>query len=416
MTHYFKGIAIKVIETLAGRIARRIIDSASFADGVADRIARSIADGVADRVALLITDGVADRVARSITDGVADRVARSIADGVADRVALLIADGVAYRVALEMMLNGANANKMPNELFSGISDDFWFWLNTEGYRQNTSLRNILPAMPDEDVQLMFTGDKGDAVLKEGFSAYRLFKEFYENHVGPIAQCNSILDFGCGWGRIIRFFIKDIEPSRLWGCDPVESMINICKKDNKCCNFKTINTRPPTPFQGDTFDLIYSFSVFSHLSEEMHKSLLTELSRILKPGGLLIVTTRHRNFIEYCATMRKRPDLNSVHEGPRSGASAFLNTQECLSDYDSGKYCFSQLIHEGEWSYWGETAISKDYVLNHWTQCLTFLDYIDDQKLCTQNVIVMKKPLGKKHNEAVEKSNVPGLIAPKACCN
>src|SRR5262249_49125760 len=192
MTHSFKGFVTKVIETLANRTARRIIDRASFAGGVA------------------------------------------------------------YRIALEMLLHGAIANKMPNELFAGISDDFWFWLNTEGCRKNPALRSMLPAMPDENVQLMFTGAKGDAVLREGFAAYRLFKALYENHVGPIAQCHNILDFGCGWGRIIRFFLKDIEPSRLWGCDPVENMINICKNNNKWCNFTNINTRPPGPFQDDTF--------------------------------------------------------------------------------------------------------------------------------------------------------------------
>jgi len=299
----------------------------------------------------------------------------------------LSGDVVTYQAALKMILSDSSTDKPPNKMFSGISDDFWFWLHTEGYRSSPVLQSILPGMPDENVQLMFTGNKGDLILNEAFSAYKLFKNLYASYVGPIDQCNSILDFGCGWGRIIRFFIKDIAPSKLWGCDPVEEMISICKEQNRWCNFKTIDTKPPSPFQDETFDLIYSFSVFSHLSEEMHKSLLAELSRILKPGGLLIVTTRSRNFIE------RRKDPDSVHEGPRSGASAFLNIQECLSDYDGGRYCFSQLVHEGEWSYWGEAAIPKDYVVRHWTQALTFVDYIDIYgELVYQSIIVMRKPV------------------------
>jgi SAM-dependent methyltransferase len=314
--------------------------------------------------------------------------ANQVIDYFADnKITSSFAKGVAYRTALAKILNDAITDKTPNQLFSDTSDDFWFWLNTEG---RTSLRNIIPGMPEEDVQLAFTGAKGDAVLREGFSAYRLFKHCYEHHVAPIGHCNGILDFGCGWGRIIRFFLKDVEPSRLWGCDPVDAMINICKRDNPWCNFTTINTKPPTPFGDATFELIYGFSVFSHLSEEMHNVVLAELSRILKPGGLLIVTTRRRDFIEHCARMRKRSDLDSIHEGPRSSASAFLNTHEYLSDYDEGRYCFSQLVHEGEWSYWGEAAIPKDYVLKHWTRNLRFVDYIDDRRRCTQNVIVMKK--------------------------
>jgi SAM-dependent methyltransferase len=330
------------------------------------------------------------------------KVINKLADRIAWRLDYRIphpeefADKIAYRVALETMFNSSIVYKKPNELFSGISDGFWFWLCSEGPRRSPSLRHILPGMPDEHVQLMFTGATGDSVLREGFSAYRLFKDLYEHHVGDIAQCESILDFGCGWGRIIRFFLRDVEPSRLWGADPVEEMINLCKKQNKWCNFTTLNTRPPSPFPDNTFDLIYTFSVFSHLSEEMHKSWLVELSRILKPWGLLIATTRGREFIEYCAELRKRDDLDSMHEGPRSSASAFRNTRECISDYDRGKYCFSQIIHEGEWSYWGETAIPKDYVLNHWTQFLTVVDYIDDRKRCTQNIIVAKKTVGKDY--------------------
>ena len=288
------------------------------------------------------------------------------------------------------MLDSSALHKKPNELFSQISDSFWFWLCTEGYRRAPLVRKILPGMPDEDVQLRFTGQSGDAVLADGFGAYKLFRDTYERHVGPIAQCTAILDFGCGWGRIIRFFLKDIEPSRLWGADPVKTLIEICRRDNKWCNFESIDTTPPGPFQDNTFDLIYSFSVFSHLSEEQHWSCLAELTRILKPGGLLMATTRPREFIQTCAELRKRDDLHSMHAGPKSSTSAFIDTAQALASYDSGNYCFSQLIFDGNWSYWGEAAVSKKYVMKHWTQCLTFLDYIDDRKQCSQNVIVMKK--------------------------
>ena len=294
-----------------------------------------------------------------------------------------------YRPALEKILGGPIAGKSPNEMFASVTDRFWFWLHTRGYRESASLRNILPSMPSEDVQLTFTGDKGDAVLREGFGAYRLFKKLYARHVGPLDKCSNILDFGCGWGRIIRFFIKDLEPSKLWGVDPVEDVINTCKQNNRWCNFKAINPKPPGPFPDNMFDLVYSFSVFSHLSEQMSNDLLAELTRILKPGGMLIVTTRGRSFIEFCASLRKSSDLESMHPGPRSAAAGFMNTEESLAEYDSGKYCFSQLDHE--WSYWGETAISKKYVLQHWTRSLDFVAFIPEGRQLVQSVIVMKKP-------------------------
>jgi SAM-dependent methyltransferase len=328
------------------------------------------------------------RLATIAQDKLVDRIARHVGERTLESNGFF--KRLSYRVALETLLAASVVDKKPNEVFSSFTDDFWFLLCTEGIQRNQAVRALLPGMPNEDVQLMYTGSKGRSVMEAGFNAYRVFRDTYEQHVGPIAHADAILDFGCGWGRIIRFFLKDVEPSVLRGVDPVEAMIEICRRQNRWCNFETIPTKPPTPFKNDTFDLIYSFSVFSHLSEEMHKNWLAELSRILKPGGLLLATTHGRDFIEHCARLRKRKDLQAMHEGPRSSARAFLNTEESLALYDAGAYCFTQLITEGEWSYWGEAAISKDYVLSSWTQHLTFVDYLDDRQRCSQDVIVMKK--------------------------
>ncbi len=333
-------------------------------------------------------------LAARVIDKTADRVARQTADGLIHSNE--VADSIAYRVASETISNSAGG-KSPHELFSGVSDEFWFWLLTEGRRRNSRLRNMLPGMPSEDVQLQYTGDKGDPILREGFNAYRVFRDQYETYVGPISQCDAVLDFGCGWGRIIRFFLKDVEPTSIWGADPVEEMIDLCRQANRWCNFRHIGTEPPSPFADDTFDLIYSFSVFSHLSEEMHESWLVELTRILKPGGLMVATTRNREFINHCASLRERADLASIHPGPRSSAEAFLDTRQSLADFDAGKYCFSPLAHD-KWSYWGDTAIPRDYVLRRWTPHLTFVDYIDDTNVCPQNVIVMRKAGAETRND------------------
>jgi SAM-dependent methyltransferase len=320
------------------------------------------------------------------------KVMGRLADDVSRRLSNSgLADEITYRITLETMLQHSVDGKTPFDVFNGVSDPFWFWLQTEGYRRSAVVRSLLPAMPDEDVQVQFTGNSGDSTLREVFSTYIVFRDLYETHVGPIEECPAVLDFGCGWGRIIRFFLKDIEASRLWGVDPLEQMIAICKRDVFRCNFEVIETTPPSRFPDDTFGLVYAHSVFSHLSEERHQTCLADLARILKPGGLLLVTTRPREFIQECAAMRKRSDLHEMHPGPRRSASAFVDTERSLLEYDRGDYCFSQLIFDGEWSYWGATAIPKAYVMRNWSERLTFLDYIDDRKKCAQNVIVMRKP-------------------------
>jgi ubiquinone/menaquinone biosynthesis C-methylase UbiE len=288
----------------------------------------------------------------------------------------VLADNIAYRVASETVLNNASKDKAPNEVFYGISDDFWFWLNTEGIRRNESIRDFLPGFPDEATQIMFTALKGDAALAEAFGFYKAIKELYKKYKGGIKASDTILDFGCGWGRVIRFFLKDFQPANTWGCDPLDGMIDLCKEQNKWSRFKVTRTEPPTPFLENEFDAIYSYSVFSHLSEEMHQNILAEIKRILKPGGIYFTTTRNRGFIESGSSNK-------------NSSRAFPDTNQALSLYDRGIFCHHS-FNDKDWPYWGETAISKKYVQDHWTKEMLYLDFIELER---QNLIIIQKPLG-----------------------
>jgi len=60
--------------------------------------------------------------------------------------------------------------------------------------------------------------------------------------------------------------------------------------------------PPVEFPAGFFDIIYAYSVFSHLNEDTHLKWIEEFSRILKAGGLLLVTTQARRFIDFCESL------------------------------------------------------------------------------------------------------------------
>jgi ubiquinone/menaquinone biosynthesis C-methylase UbiE len=276
-------------------------------------------------------------------------------------------------------------------LFENVDDDFWFWLYADGYTKNPLVHKLLPSMPNEKIQNQFAGASGYATLRQAFSAYKLFKQIARNSSKDLSHCNKILDFGCGWGRIVRFFLKDIESSGLYGIDCDSDIINLCKQSNMKCNFETVNPMPPTLFFDNIFDVIYCYSVFSHLSEEAHIKWLVEFQRILKPGGLVIATTRPRNFINICDELRKRENIQTWQRGT---TASFPNTELSLSDYDSGKYCHSATGGGGirDSSFYGETCIPKRYVEEHWTKYFTLVDFIynEEHKIFDQNVIVVKK--------------------------
>ena len=57
--------------------------------------------------------------------------------------------------------------------------------------------------------------------------------------------------------------------------------------------------PPTRYPAAFFDVVYSVSLFTHLDEPSQDQWLEELARILKPGGVLLVTTHGKFALESC---------------------------------------------------------------------------------------------------------------------
>jgi SAM-dependent methyltransferase len=102
---------------------------------------------------------------------------------------------------------------------------------------------------------------------------------------------KILDFGCSSGRVLRHFHEQQQSMgwELYGVDvqarPIEWM-----RQNFPESFKiyTGNTLPHLPFEDNTFDAIYGFSVFTHIKYQWDAWIL-ELRRVLKPGGVLLQT-------------------------------------------------------------------------------------------------------------------------------
>jgi SAM-dependent methyltransferase len=378
----------KPLHNTLERVIEKIVQS-PHVEGLIKKIVQSTADRVAETLPAQL-EGVIETIVQST----ADRVAETL-PVVTDSITRALAERVYYIVKLHQILESA-AGKNHKELFHGINDDYWLWLNTEGSRLSADLRALLPGLPkDKKLEYAAVTLKGEENLLYGFQVYQSFKRIYEKHRGDLSRCDSILDFGCGWGRMIRFFLRDVSPATLWGVDPWKEFIEAARETNKWCHFDTIEPLPPTSFEPGSFGLIYCYSVFSHLSEDVHKRWLAELSRILKPGGLLIATTLGRDHIEWISQLRT-PAPTSETDSERlavnkDAATLFPDHQQALNDYDKGSFCYSAYAdYKIAGLPWGDACIPKQYVLKHWGEFANVLEYVEDRQVCDQNVIVATK--------------------------
>ena len=109
---------------------------------------------------------------------------------------------------------------------------------------------------------------------------------------------KILDWGCGPGRIIRHLPEIIgNDCDYFGTDYNPKSIEWCSRNLAGIHFNLNSLKAELPYPDNFFDIIYGLSIFTHLSEQMHFGWFNELYRILKPGGILFITTQGNNFRE-----------------------------------------------------------------------------------------------------------------------
>jgi SAM-dependent methyltransferase len=141
-------------------------------------------------------------------------------------------------------------------------------------------------------------------FESGAQSAEIIRTVLEQYDRPIERSGALLEFGCGCGRVIRHFQHSA--ARLHGSDYNEKLIAWCRANLPFATFAVNRLEPGLEYEDDTFDLIYTISVFTHLPASLQTSWVAELRRILKPGGTLLVTVHGESRTDFLsAEDRKR---------------------------------------------------------------------------------------------------------------
>ena len=250
-------------------------------------------------------------------------------------------------------------------LFRELDADLWALLLTQEFELYPNIKSVLPAVPDPSLQQLWNGASGAVLANQTKAFYAKLRERFAEHSAVPFDEARVLDFGCGWGRILRYLARDVAPGRLYGCDPVEQILDVCRQSRVPASLARSEFMPDElPFQ-EQFDLAYAFSVFTHVSERAHEASLRALHAGLNPGGILIVTVRPPEYLELSELMH--PALQALGRDPfaRLAEPRYIFVPHAASE-SHPQYA------GGEMTY-GETVITLPYIRERWLTLFELLD-------------------------------------------
>ena len=129
--------------------------------------------------------------------------------------------------------------------------------------------------------------------------------------GSFVCGRMVCDAACGTGYGAKI-LQESGASRVVGVDISPEAISAAQAafGNESIGFETGNVRE-LPFEDKTFDAVVSFETIEHVDEP--EKVIDEMSRVLKRGGKLIISTPNRRVERPGAFFEEQATKNSFHK-------------------------------------------------------------------------------------------------------
>lgn len=209
-------------------------------------------------------------------------------------------------------------------------------------------------------------------LDSGFKDLKAFINVAEVYGLQLNEKSQILDWGIGCGRIARHLPNSLH-AHFTGCDVDPINIQWCQRHIPYGTFITLSTRAESVSALGSYDLIYSHSVLTHLSETDQHDWLRVLARSLKPSGLALLTVHGLSHTHIADWPKRIPNLL------RWLQSGFIDAPSPNPD-------ISDVTDK---NYYRDVAHSPHYIMREWSKHFCIIDIIPGAIGGTQDIIVCR---------------------------
>jgi SAM-dependent methyltransferase len=242
--------------------------------------------------------------------------------------------------------------------------------------QTAAAKTDIPIPPPELRHRVTGSDSADVFLTSGQLSYGDLTRALAGVGRQLKSFERVLDWGCGCGRVTRWVGAGLG-GELVGVDIDPLAIGWCARHLPFGKFMVCQPRPPLDLPDTHFDLVINHSVLTHLDASMQDDWLTELSRITRPGGLIILSTQGDGAFATLAA-----DWAAGRAAERRKVLETVGFLHVTEDFVGSPFPdFYQSTFHATW-----------YVFTHWAKHLPILAYYPRGALSFQDIIVLGRPV------------------------
>jgi hypothetical protein len=282
----------------------------------------------------------------------------------------------------------SDGHNIYREKFAALTDDEWCELLCRSVGETTIDGVQFPGFPEVEFQNRVHGNSGTTAVAESGKFFKFVKQ-HTYATSANASTKKLLDFGSGWGRVVRPFMRDFEFRNLYGFEPDFLFCALARTLNPFVAFLAGDFLPAGQLPGRYFDLMVGWSIFSHLSLMSATQWLKEAARVVTPGGFCVFTTWGDRFLK---RLQKEADDRKagreIHWYSSVCIAAAGSIEEKLASYEKGDFVW---FTSGKSTLYGEAFVSENAIKNIISaNSLPFAVVVFDKVTLGQDVFVLKR--------------------------